>query len=204
MKRTWISGPLIVALAVLAPFVSHAQGGRPRVALARQIEGLSLGMSMRDVPAAARRQVLWNKEKATLCPPDGRRPSVTTGSRDCFETLLDTTEFQTADRHVLKLVALQSRLLRIELEPRTDSKVMQAALIDKYGPPQQETYWHLEWVDSDTLLQFSKRHPDSNAATRLVYTDRALLRVENDRLVREKAAAIAEQARQQRQPPRSY
>lgn len=204
MKRTWISGPLVVALVVLAPFVSHAQGGRPRVALARQIEGLSLGMSMRDVPAAARRHVLWSKGKATLCPPDGRQPSVTSGSRDCFEAVLETTEFQTADHHTLKLVALQSRLLRIELEPRTDNKVMQAALIDKYGPPQQETYWHLEWVDGDTLLQFSKRQPDSKAAARLVYTDRTLVRAEHDRLVREKAAGIAEHARQQRQTPRSY
>jgi hypothetical protein len=202
MNRTWIRGPFVVALAVLAPFVSHAQQGRPRVPVNRQIEGLSLGMSVREVPAAARRQVLWSKERATLCHPDGRRPSLTTV--DCFEAVLDSTEFQTADHHALKLVVLQSRLLRIELEPRTDSKVMQAALTDKYGPPQQDTYWHLEWSDSDTLLQFSKLHPDSKAPTRLIYTDRALLRAERDRLAREKATETAERARQQRQTPKSY
>ncbi len=204
MNPTWIGGPVAAALVVLAPFAPHAQEGRPRVAVARQIEGLSLGMSARDVQAAAGRHVLWHRERATLCPPDGRAPSVTAGSRNCFETALDTTEFQSADHHALKLVVLRSRLLRIELEPRTDSKVMQAALIDKYGPPQQETYWHLEWVDNDTLLQFSKQHSDSKAAARLVYTDRALLRAENDRLVRERAAEITERARQQRQVPRSY
>ena len=202
MNRMWIAGPFVVALTVLAPFISHAQQGRPRVAVNRQIEGLSLGMSARDVPAAAKRHVLWNKERATLCPPDGRRPTI--GSKDCFETVLDTTEFQTAEGHALKLVVFQSKLLRIELEPRTDSKVMQAALTDKYGSPQQDTYWHLEWMDSDTLLQFSKQHPGSRAATRLVYTDRALMRAEGERIAREKATEIAERARQQRQTPKSY
>lgn len=202
MNRRWIGGPFVVALAVLAPFVSHAQQGRPRVAVNRQIEGLSLGMSTRDVPAAIRRHVLWNRERATVCPPDGRRPTFTT--KDCFEALLETTEFQSPDHHVLKLVALQSRLLRIELEPRTDSKVMQAALVEKYGAPQQDTYWHLEWMDRDTLLQFSKPLSDSKATTRLIYTDRALLRAESERLVREKATETAERARQQRQTPKNY
>ena len=201
MNPTLIGGPFVVALTVLAPFVSHAQPG-PRVAVNRQIEGLSLGMSMRDVPAAVKRHVLWNKERATLCPPDGRRSTFTT--KDCFEAVLETTEFQTGDHHALKLVVLQSRLLRIELEPRTDSKVMQAALTDKYGPPQQDTYWHLEWMDRDTLLQFSKRLSDSKAPTRLIYTDRALLRAESDRLVREKATETVERTRQERQTPKSY
>lgn len=202
MNQMWIAGPFAVALSILTPFVSHAEQGRPRIAVNRQIEGLSLGMSMRDVPVAVKRHVLWNRERATLCPPDGRRPTFTTA--DCFEAMLETTELQTAEHHALKLVVLQSRLLRIELEPRTESKVMQAALVDKYGPPQQDTYWHLEWMDSDTLLQFSKPLPDSKTPTRLVYTDRALIRAERDRLAREKAAAIAEQARQQRQTPKSY
>jgi hypothetical protein len=200
----WIAGPFVVALTVLTPFVSHAQQGRPRVPVNRQIEGLSLGMSGRDVPAAARRHVLWHKERATLCPPDGRRPTINSNSTDCFETVLDTAELQTAEGHALKLILLQSRLLRIELEPRTDSKVMQAALIDKYGAPQQDTYWHLEWMDSDTLLQFSKQYPDTKASTRLVYTDRALMRAESDRRAREKTTELAERARQQRQTPKSY
>lgn len=204
MNRTWIGAPLALALIVLTPFVSHGQESRSRVPVARKIEGLSLGMSVRDVPAAARRPVLWSKMRETLCPPDGRRPSVTMGSRDCFETVLDTTEFETADHHTIKLVVLQSRLLRIELQARTDSGVMQTALISKYGPPHQDTYWHLEWMDRDTLLQFSKQLPDSKAPTHLVYTDRALLRAENDRRARERASELAERARQQRQPPKSY
>lgn len=203
MNRTWIREPLLVALLVLSTSVSHAQE-RLRVAVNRQIEGLSLGMPMKEVTAVLRRQVLWTRERATLCPPDGRRPSGATGTRDCFETMLDTTEFRMADSHGLKLVCLQSRLLRIEFEPGTDNKVMHAALVEKYGPPQQETYWHFEWGDGDTLLQFSKRLGNGDAVTRLIYTDRALLRAESGRLAREKAAEKFERERQRQQPPRSY
>jgi hypothetical protein len=193
----------LVALVALSTSVSHAQE-RPRVTVNRQIEGLSLGMPMREVTAVLRQQVLWIRERATLCPPDGRRPSGATSTRDCFEAVLDTTEVRTADGHGLKLFFLQSRLLRIEFEPRTDNKVMQSALVEKYGPPQYETYWHLEWGDGDTLLQFSKRLGNGDAVTRLVYTDRALLRAESGRLVREKTAEKVERERQRQQPPRSY
>lgn len=203
MNRTWIKESLLVALVVLSTSVSHAQE-RPRVAVNRQIEGLSLGMPMREVTAVLRRHVLWTRERATLCPPDGRRPSSATGPRDCFETMLDTTEFRKADSRGLKLVFLQSRLLRIEFEPGTDNKVMQATLVEKYGPPQQETYWHFEWGDGDTLLQLSKRLGNSDEITRLIYTDRALLRAESGRLAREKAAERFEREQQRQQIPRSY
>jgi hypothetical protein len=204
MNRRWIRQLLLlVTLIVLSTSVPHAQE-RPRIAVNRQIEGLSLGMPMRDVKTVLRRPVLWTKERATLCPPDGRRPSGSTETRDCFETMLDTTEFRTADNHGLKLVFLQSRLLRMEFEPRTDNKVMQAALVEKYGPPQQETYWHFEWGDGDTLLQFGKRLGNGDAVTRLIYTDRALLRAESGRLATEKTAEKFERERQRQQPPRSY
>jgi hypothetical protein len=203
MGATWIRETLLVALVILFTSVSHAQE-RPRVAVNRQLEGLSLGMPMKEVSAVLRRQMLWTRERAVLCLPDGRRPSAATGTRDCFETMLDTTEFHTADNHGLKLVFLQSRLLRIEFEPRTDRKVMHAALVEKYGPPLQETYWHFEWGDGDTLLQFSKRLGDSDAVTRLIYTDRALLRAEGGRLARERTAEKFERERLRQQPPRSY
>jgi hypothetical protein len=203
MTPMWVRTTFLVALAVLSTAVSHAKE-EPRVPVNRQIEGLSLGMPMREVPAMLRRQVPWIKERAVLCLPDGRRPSAATGPRDCFETVLDTTEFQTADSVGLKLVFLQSRLLRIELEPRTDTKVMQAALVEKYGPPQQETYWHFEWGDGDTLLQFSKRLGGGDAPTRLIYTDRALLRAEGGRLARERTAGNLERERLRQQAPKSY
>jgi len=203
MGSTWIRKPLLVALLILPTSVSHAQE-RPRVAVNRQLEGLSLGMPMKEVSPVLRRQMLWTRERAVLCLPDGRRPSAATGTRDCFETMLDTTEFRTADSHGLKLLFLQSRLLRIEFEPRTDSKVMHAAIVEKYGQPLQETYWHFEWGDGDTLLQFSKRLGDSDTVTRLIYTDRALLRAEGGRLAREKTAEKFERERLRQQPPRSY
>jgi hypothetical protein len=81
---------------------------------------------------------------------------------------------------------------------------MHAALVEKYGQPLQETYWHFEWGDGDTLLQFSKRLGDSDAVTRLIYTDRALLRAEGGRLAREKTAEKFERERLRQQPPRSY
>src|SRR4029450_10985152 len=91
MGSTWIRETLLVALVILFTSVSHAQE-RPRVAVNRQLEGLSLGMPMKEVSAVLRRQMLWTRERAVLCPPDGRRPGAATGTRDCLATMRGTPE----------------------------------------------------------------------------------------------------------------
>ena len=205
MKRVGSWRALWAALAItLAPGVAPAQDSGTRVPVNRDFEGFSLGMAARDAAPFMGRGLLWQREQAPLGPPDGRRPDAATVSRGCFQATLDTTKLRTVDDSRITLVFLRAQLLRIEIEAKTDPGVMRAALIEKYGPPQRETYWHFEWVDTATLLQLARSHGPAQSPTRLVYTDRMLVKAQVERLAHEQAAQRAERERERHQTPRSY